>query len=195
MQKLILLTEKSEDLYKTHSKIGKLFINRLLIDEQASFELMTCLELQISSDKIGDVDHDEYPDYEYKRKEKEVFDSEVLENAIQLVSLSQPDLKPHFIYAGEYYLLDVFSQLTPTLEDIRSKIIEFIVLKMEEYNVRDAMLTFLFMERLHLVTKETMKERSHFHSFRFPSLNHLIARNFLQRDFSKNAISYHEGTL
>ena len=162
MQKLILLTEKSEDLYKTHSKIGKLFINRLLIDEQASFELMTCLEFQKSSDKIGDEDHDEYPDHEYERKEKEIFDSEVLENAIQLVSLSQPDLKPHFIYAGEYYLLDVFSQLTPTLEDIRSKIIEFIVLKMEEYNVRDAMLTFLFMERLHLVTKETMKERSHF---------------------------------
>ena len=62
VQKLILFREHSEDLYQTPSKIAKLFINRLVIDEEASYEHMTPFEFYTCNNKMADETNKEYED-------------------------------------------------------------------------------------------------------------------------------------
>ena len=127
VQNLILFREQSEDLYQTPSKIAKLFINRLVIDEEASYEHMTPFEFYTCNNKMADETNDEY-EGERKLKGmtqiislynkpygkpfdsyKEWFDYNVVDVALKSTSASNDDLICHFIYAGEYYVVDMFS--------------------------------------------------------------------------------------
>ena len=68
---LIIFLEPSEDSYFTPFKIGKRFLNRLAIDENASFEILSVLNLKQSSWKMTYPEHNEYKDFEVERKTKE----------------------------------------------------------------------------------------------------------------------------
>ena len=131
VQNLILFREQSEDLYQTPSKIAKLFINRLVIDEEASVEHVAPFEFYASNHKMAESTNDEYEE-ERKLKGmspndpnncvksyhlyyilfdscKEWFDYNVVDVALQSMSASNDDLICHFIYAGEYYIVDIWS--------------------------------------------------------------------------------------
>ena len=68
---LIIFLEPSEDSYFTPLKIGKRFFNRLAIDENAGFEILSVLNLKQSSWKMTYPEHNEYKDFEVERKTKE----------------------------------------------------------------------------------------------------------------------------
>ena len=58
MHQLILLTEEQDEAWRCPLKIGRLYINRLIIDEEAAFELLATFELKKSSQRISDIVHD-----------------------------------------------------------------------------------------------------------------------------------------
>ena len=68
---LIIFLEPSEDSYFKPLKIGKRFFNRLAIDENAGFEILSVLNLKQSSWKMTYPEHNEYKDFEVERKTKE----------------------------------------------------------------------------------------------------------------------------
>ena len=68
---LIIFLEPSEDSYFTPLKIGKRFFNRLAIDENAGFEILSVLNLKQSSWKMTYPEHNEYKDFGVERKTKE----------------------------------------------------------------------------------------------------------------------------
>ena len=68
--KIVLLIEPSEDQFTLTTEIGNLFINRLAIDENASFEIVAILELRISCFKMEERSHDEFRSYSNERNVK-----------------------------------------------------------------------------------------------------------------------------
>ena len=60
MHQLILLTEEQDDAWRCPLKIGRLFINRLVIEEEAAFEFLATFELKKSSQRMSDNEHDDY---------------------------------------------------------------------------------------------------------------------------------------
>ena len=67
---LIIFLEPSEDSYFTPLKIGNRFFNRVAIDENAGFEIMSVFYLKPSSWKMAYPDHNEYKDFKNERKIK-----------------------------------------------------------------------------------------------------------------------------
>ena len=57
------------------------------------------------------------------------------------------ELMPHFIYCGSHYL-----------DDEGEKLEEIILTKMKKYGIQSSILTMLYMARINLVTKETVKK-------------------------------------
>ena len=59
MQKIILFNEPNDDAFLTPSKIGDIFMNRFVIDENASCEILKKYELPKTSQKISQkgMDH------------------------------------------------------------------------------------------------------------------------------------------
>ena len=60
MHQLILLTEEQDDAWRCPLKIGRLYINRLVIDEEAAFEFLATFELKKSSQRMSDNERDDY---------------------------------------------------------------------------------------------------------------------------------------
>ena len=66
MQKIVLFIEPNEDASETPLKIGNLFMNRFAVEEDAASEVLKIFELEKTSGKRIDIDHDE----EEERKQK-----------------------------------------------------------------------------------------------------------------------------
>ena len=60
MHQLILLTEEQDEAWRCPLKIGRLYINRLVIDEEAAFEFLATFELKKSSQRMSDNEYDDY---------------------------------------------------------------------------------------------------------------------------------------
>ena len=52
-QKIVLFIEPSDDAFSTPSKIGHLFMNRFVVDEDPGFEIVKVLELEKTSDSMS----------------------------------------------------------------------------------------------------------------------------------------------
>ena len=86
MQNIIFFFDPSEKLYETPMKIGKLYLNRFTIDENAAFDTQSLYFMP-----------------ESKHRDK---DSEIFESAIRKVAeAGVKDSTIHIIYAGIYYLM------------------------------------------------------------------------------------------
>ena len=60
--------------------------------------------LQNNNCKIGYFEHEEYENFEEERIKKELFDQEIIDEAVKQASEHEfCDLQPLFIYAGNYY--------------------------------------------------------------------------------------------
>ena len=70
MQKIVLFIELNDDPFFTPEKIGNLFINRFVIEEDASFEIIKILELGKTSWKMSWSSHSEYANFENERNQK-----------------------------------------------------------------------------------------------------------------------------
>ena len=60
MHQLILLTEEQDEAWRCPLKIGRLYINRMIIDEEAAFEFLATFELKKSSQRMSDNQYDDY---------------------------------------------------------------------------------------------------------------------------------------
>ena len=72
MHQLILLTEEQDEAWRCPLKIGRLYINRLVIDEEAAFEFLATFELKKSSQRMSDNEYDDYYTHFNRRLEKEM---------------------------------------------------------------------------------------------------------------------------
>ena len=76
MQKIVLLIEPADNPFSTPLKICHLYMNRLAIDEDASFEISQIFELEKASWKMAmlpnfsDVPKDETLDFEQDSDDK-----------------------------------------------------------------------------------------------------------------------------
>ena len=70
MQKVVLFIEPSDDAFMTPEKIGQLFMNRIAVDEDASFEILDTYKIEKTSHKISRPNHPKYANFENERKEK-----------------------------------------------------------------------------------------------------------------------------
>ena len=78
--------------------------------------------------------------------QKEPFDKEVINSALQNISENlAKELKIHFVYAGYYYFYN---------ED---KLRSIILNGMKKHKIKTVMLTRIYLERIHLITKEKME--------------------------------------
>ena len=76
---------------------------------------------------------------------QESSDSNIIDSAFELIkNFGYQDLKPHFIYAGEYY---IFNQIFSIIDNYR----------MRKYNIEQGMMTMVHMWRGHLVSNKDMK--------------------------------------
>ena len=74
-------------------------------------------------------------------------DIKIIDSAFKLIKNHRyQDLKPHFIFAGEYY---IFNQIF--------RIIDRFKYKMKKYNIEQVMMTMVHLWRDHLVTNKDMK--------------------------------------
>ena len=77
---------------------------------------------------------------------QESFDNKIIDSAFKLIKqFGYQDLKPHFIYAGVYYINHIL------------KIIERFKYNLKKNNIEQVMMTMVHMWRDHLVTKRDMK--------------------------------------
>ena len=70
MHKIVLFIEPSDDAFATPFKVGHLFMNRLAIDENASFEIIKTLEFSKTSSKMSWSDKPEYLIFLEERNQK-----------------------------------------------------------------------------------------------------------------------------
>ena len=70
MQKIVLFIEPNEHAFETPFKIGNLFTNRFIVDEDAAFELLQIYELGKCSDKISNQGNPQHKNFEEERKHK-----------------------------------------------------------------------------------------------------------------------------
>ena len=83
MHQLILLTEEQDEAWRCPLKVGRLYINRLVIDEEAAFEFLATFELKKSSRRMSDDEHKMYYRQANRRFKKEMgFMQKQLDSAI-----------------------------------------------------------------------------------------------------------------
>ena len=70
MQNIVLFIEPFDDAFDKPEKIGHLFMNRFAVDEDASCEVLSVLELGKGSEKMSWLENTEYENFEIERKEK-----------------------------------------------------------------------------------------------------------------------------
>ena len=70
MQKIVLFIEPFEEAYVTPFKIGNLFMNRFVVEEDAAFEVLKIFELGKTSSKISHDGNSEYENFEVERNKK-----------------------------------------------------------------------------------------------------------------------------
>ena len=84
------------------------------------------------------------------RSTKEQNDVDILDAGVKSVfDFGKDELMPHFVYCGNYYLLEEKRML---------KLREIILTKMRKYGVQSSILTMMWMIRWNLVTKEKVKK-------------------------------------
>ena len=104
MFKIVLFLEKSDDAWSTPHKIGSLFLNMLIIDENSAIEVLGIHHLANSYSKMSFPRHDEYQNYQRERIKKETEDLEMFQTGIQqALKFQYNHLKPFVIHAGNYY--------------------------------------------------------------------------------------------
>ena len=82
------------------------------------------------------------------RSIKAISDNDVIDAAFKsILDHGKHDLMPHFIYSGQYYS-------GPRIQRLRG----ILLTKMKSYGIQSAVFTRVFMSRLNLVTKETVKK-------------------------------------
>ena len=69
-QKIVLFIEANDEAFYTPSKIGHLFMNRFVVDEDPGFEIVKVLELEKTSRAMSILGHREYKNFENERKQK-----------------------------------------------------------------------------------------------------------------------------
>ena len=80
-------------------------------------------------------------------RHKEKSDKHVIYSALKKITARKAeDLKTHLVFAGEYYY------------DHEDRLGPIILNGMKKYKIKSVMITNLFMERHHLITKETMED-------------------------------------
>ena len=84
------------------------------------------------------------------RSTKEQNDVDILDAGVKSVfDFGKDELMPHFVYCGNYYLLEEKRML---------KLREIILTKMRKYGVQSSIVTMMWMIRWNLVTKEKVKK-------------------------------------
>ena len=59
MHQIILLIEPSNDAWETPAEIGKLFLNRFIIEEDGAFEVIKIIKLRKSTFEMSDVKNEQ----------------------------------------------------------------------------------------------------------------------------------------
>ena len=145
MYNIVVFFEPPCTPYSTPLKIGNLFLNRVVIDEDASFEIVKIFEL--AKDNKG---YDVLSVVTDDRTAKEKHDRDVIETGIKFVAdLEDETLMPHFVFLGNsvvHYLTRALFFFWDVLYD-----------SLDKYGIKSSVLTILAMERKKLVTEEYIK--------------------------------------
>ena len=70
MQKIILFVEPNDDAFMTPEKIGNIYMNRFVIEEDDSSEILKILELGKTSFEISNPERKKYFKFGKERKQK-----------------------------------------------------------------------------------------------------------------------------
>ena len=140
MQNITFFVEPIERPYETSWKMGKLYMNRFTIDENAAFEIQSIYIL--SPMECLAFSHTPDPN-------KESQDSEIFEAGLRAIAeAGLHESKIHFIYVGNY---TEYGRYDSILES-------FIANGMKKYNINSVLLTTISQERERLITKEATEE-------------------------------------
>ena len=132
-QKIVFFIEPADKACDIPAKIGKLFLNRFGIDEDANSEIL----------KVYHLDHILFDDVESLKLTLDVIDMGVK----TMVEFGHDNMLPHFVYCASYHYNE---------EKLRYTLLE----KLAKYEIQFAFLTTLRMRRIHLITKEKAKKAS-----------------------------------
>ena len=138
MTKIVFFIESNNWEWMTIEKIGKLFMNRLAIDEDATIEILKIFELE----SYGEFEEDEIA-------LKLMTDFKMFENGIKsLIDFGNDGLVPHFIYCGD-------NEFTDRKDWHGVTMVSFL---MKHYKISSLVFTILFMRRQNLITKEELEQ-------------------------------------
>ena len=144
-QKVVIFVERQRVKYSTPWKIGNLFMNRIAINEDDSSEIVKICHLEKTLQDIyyicGSLKSSHY---RWLLKQQK-FQNNIDEGFKAMFDFGNDDLMPHFIYCSDFTFTD-------------QNLKEIILTSMRKYGIQMALFTFLYMERLHLITKEKYKQ-------------------------------------
>ena len=147
-QKVVIFVERQRVKYSTPWKIGNLFMNRIAINEDDSSEIVKICHLEKTLQDIyyicGSLKSSHY---RWLLKQQK-FQNNIDEGFKAMFDFGNDDLMPHFIYCSDFTFTD-------------QNLKEIILTSMRKYGIQMALFTFLYMERLHLITKEKSKQVYH----------------------------------
>ena len=139
-QNLILFIEPSIDPWSSPSKIGNSYINRFVIDEEASFELLGVHHLS----SWGSLSQNENDIVQQKVREDFVLDNEIIDSAIKKsAEYTTKRLNTHLVFAGSSWFADFEAEIAYAIK---------------VHKISGIMVTKLQYVRQHLITKEVMEE-------------------------------------
>ena len=140
MQNITFFVEPIERPYETSWKMGKLYLNRFAIDENAAFEIQSIYMLS----PMKGLGFSNTPD-----PNKEWQDSEIFKAGLRAIAeAGLHESKIHFMYVGNYI---EYSRINSILESS-------IANGMKKYNINSVLLTTISQERERLITKEATEE-------------------------------------
>ena len=70
MQKIVLFIEPNDAEWSTPLKIGNLFMNRFVVEEDAASEVLKIYELEKTTFEMSDPRHPDYKNFMEERKQK-----------------------------------------------------------------------------------------------------------------------------
>ena len=133
-QNLILFIQPPIDPWSSPSKIGNSYINRFVIDEEASFELLGVYQL-------SKIDMSPVPE---KERERYVFDNKMIDSAIKKsAEYTTKRLNTHLVFAGSSWFDNFETEIAYAIK---------------VHKISGIMVTKLEYVRQHLITKEVMEE-------------------------------------
>ena len=142
-QNLFLFFEESEFEFDISSNFVRLSMNRLIVDEEAQFEIIGIYNLKKSRREMIDFEHPDYKKFAKERTEKEAFDKDLVFEVMEKAFLHHTtSADAHFIIGSAFHV------------GIRASLFGWISSEIKDIGLESLYCTVYFGSREYLITKE-----------------------------------------